>query len=169
MTDLNRAAIGFARGDREHARELLGGVEARLSGAGIVLDPDDAYEVGWLRAALHERRIGAINREGAPMYARLISFTDAGADKRDAGLEMIRGTVIPTLQGYDGFAGYVALWDADSSRAKAIILWDSKDAAETAEETLAERRKGMTQQVGISIESTELYEAPVVELAGARA
>src|SRR5207248_4946726 len=144
-------------------------VEATLTGAGIVLDPDDAYEVDWLRAGLHERRIGATNREGAPMHARLISFTDAGSEKREAGLEMIRGTVIPTLQGYDGFAGYVFLWDEDSNRAKAVILWDSKDAAEAAEETLAERRQRMTSQVGISIESTELYEAPVVELAGARA
>ena len=102
------------------------------------------------------------------MYARLISFSGAGPDRREPTLEMIRGTVIPMLQTYDGFAGYIGLYDEDRSRAKAIIPWDSKDAAESAEETLVERRQKMTSQVGITVESTELYEAPVVELASAR-
>jgi hypothetical protein len=102
------------------------------------------------------------------MYARVISFSGAAPDKREPALEMIRGTVVPMLQTYDGFAGYIALYDEENSRAKAIILWDSKDAAESAEETLVERRQKMTSQVGITVESAELYEAPVVELAGAR-
>lgn len=50
MTRLNRAALSFARGDHAGARELLRDVEARLAAAGIVLDPDDAYEVEWLRS-----------------------------------------------------------------------------------------------------------------------
>jgi len=102
------------------------------------------------------------------MYARVISFSDATEDKRDAAIEMIRGTVIPMLQSYDGFAGFLALYDTDGRSAKSIILWDSKENADTAAATLAERRKGMTAQVGITIESVDLYEAPVVELAGAR-
>jgi tetratricopeptide (TPR) repeat protein len=55
MTDLNRAAISFARGDVERARGLLHDVEAALSRAGIVLDPDDAYEVDWLQARLQRQ------------------------------------------------------------------------------------------------------------------
>jgi hypothetical protein len=102
------------------------------------------------------------------MYARLISFSGAEPEKREAAIEMIRGTVIPTLQGYDGFAGYLALYDQDNSRAKAVILWESKDAAEAAEETLAERRQKMTSQVGLTVEGADLYEATVVELQGAR-
>ena len=102
------------------------------------------------------------------MYARLISFSGADPEKREAAIEMIRGTVIPMLQSYDGFAGYIALYDADARRAKAIILWDSKEAAEVAEETLVERRAKMTAQVGLTVESADLYEATVVELAGVR-
>jgi hypothetical protein len=102
------------------------------------------------------------------MYARVIAFSGADPEKRDSAIEMIRGTVIPMLQSYDGFAGYVSLYDADASRAKAIILWDSKETADAAEETLAERRVKMVDQVGLTIESVNLYEAPVVELAGAR-
>jgi hypothetical protein len=101
------------------------------------------------------------------MYARLISFSGAEPEKRDSAIEMIRGTVIPMLHNYDGFAGYISLYDAENSRAKAIILWESREAADAAEETLAERRMKMVDQVGLTIESVSLYEAPVVELVGA--
>jgi tetratricopeptide (TPR) repeat protein len=56
MTSLNRAAISFARGDVARAHDLLRNVETTLGAAGIVLDPDDAYEVDWLRAGLYERQ-----------------------------------------------------------------------------------------------------------------
>ena len=101
------------------------------------------------------------------MYARLISFSGADPEKRESAIEMIRGTVIPMLQSYDGFAGYIALYDADARRAQAIILWDSQESADAAEETLAERRGKIVDQVGLTIDSVDLYEAPVVELAGA--
>jgi hypothetical protein len=102
------------------------------------------------------------------MYARVITFSGADSSKREPALEMIRGTVIPMLRTYDGFAGYINIYDEDNSRSQAIILWESKDAADAAEETLAERRKGMTAQVGITIESVDLYEVPVIELEGAK-
>ena len=102
------------------------------------------------------------------MYARLISFSDATPDRRESAMEMIRGTVIPMLRSYDGYAGYLSLYDEGNNRAKAIILWESQEAAEAAEETLVERRAKMTAEVGITVESADLYEAPVVELEGAR-
>lgn len=102
------------------------------------------------------------------MYARLISFSGADPEKRESAIEMIRGTVIPLLQTYDGFAGYIALYDQSNRQAKAIILWESREAADAAEETLEERRRKMVDQVGLTIDSVDLYEAPVVELAGAR-
>jgi hypothetical protein len=102
------------------------------------------------------------------MYARLISFSGADPERRQPAIDMIRGTVVPMLREYDGFAGYIGLYDEDNRRAKAIILWESKEAAESAEETLVERRAKMTQQVGITVESADLYEAPVVDVEGAR-
>jgi len=102
------------------------------------------------------------------MYARVIAFSGADSEKREAALEMIRGTVIPMLRNYDGYEGYLSLYDEANSRAKAIILWESREAADSAEETLVERRVKMTAQVGIQVESVNLYEAPVVELEGAR-
>src|SRR5215208_1634999 len=85
------------------------------------------------------------------MYARLISFSGADPERRESAIEMIRGTVIPLLQTYDGFAGYIALYDQGNRQAKAIILWESREAADAAEETLEERRRKMVDQVGLTI------------------
>ncbi|HET7758468.1 MAG TPA: hypothetical protein VFK62_00960 [Gaiellaceae bacterium] len=102
------------------------------------------------------------------MYARLITFSGAEPEKRDFAVETIKETVIPMLQTYDGFAGYLAFYDADNAKATGIILWDSKGAAEAAEETLAERRAEISGRIGLQVESVDLCEAPVVELVGAR-
>jgi hypothetical protein len=73
-------------------------------------------------------------------------------------------TVLPTLRQYDGFAGYIGLYNEENRRAKGVILWESKEAAEAAEETLADRRQQMAGGIGLSVESADLYEAPIVEL-----
>ena len=52
MTDLNNAALAFAHSERERTAELLARMSSRLDEAGIVLDPDDAFEVGWLQERL---------------------------------------------------------------------------------------------------------------------
>lgn len=102
------------------------------------------------------------------MYARLISFSGADPDKRENAIQIIRETVIPMLRQYDGFAGYLALLDSENRRARAILLWESKETAEAAEVELVERRKKLAASVGLTVESADLYEAPVVELEGAR-
>jgi hypothetical protein len=102
------------------------------------------------------------------MYARVVEFSGADSGKREAAEETMRGTVIPMLRNYDGYEGYIALYDEERSRAKAIILWETREAAESAEETLVERRAKLTAQVGITVESADLYEAPLVDIAGAR-
>jgi len=52
MADLNRAALALGRGDLDDARELLSKTEAALQAAAITLDPDDQFEVDWLRDQL---------------------------------------------------------------------------------------------------------------------
>jgi tetratricopeptide (TPR) repeat protein len=49
MTHLNHAALAYARGDRESTAELLGRTQSTLADADIVLDPDDDFDVKWLR------------------------------------------------------------------------------------------------------------------------
>ena len=98
------------------------------------------------------------------MHARLVSFSGADPEKREQAIQTIRETVIPTLREYDGFAGYIALYDKQNRRAKAVLLWESEDAAEAAEKELVERRRQMAEGIGLTVESADLYEAPVVEL-----
>jgi hypothetical protein len=102
------------------------------------------------------------------MYARLISFAGADPEKREDAIKTIRETVIPMLRGYDGFAGYVALYDAQNRRAKAVLLWETEENAESAEQELVERRRQLASGIGLTVESADLYEAPIVELEGAR-
>jgi hypothetical protein len=98
------------------------------------------------------------------MHARLVSFSGAEPGNREDAINTIRGTVIPMLRQYDGFAGYIALYDAENRRARAILLWESEDAAEEAEKELVERREKLAASVGLTVESADLYEVPVLEL-----
>ena len=102
------------------------------------------------------------------MYARLISFAGADPEKRDAAVQTIRETVVPMLRQYDGFAGYIALYDGQNRRAKAVLLWESEETAEAAEQELVERRRQLASSVGLTVESADLYEVPVLELETAR-
>ena len=102
------------------------------------------------------------------MYARLVSFSGADPAKRENAIQTIRETVIPMLRQYDGYAGYIALYDAQNQRARAVLLWESEEAAEAAEQELVERRKQLAGSVGLTVDSADLYEAPIVELEGAR-
>src|SRR6266545_3111192 len=99
------------------------------------------------------------------MYARLVSFSGADPEKREPAIQTIRETVIPMLRGCDGFAGYIALYDAQNRRAKAVLLWESEEAAE---QELVERRRQLASGIGLTVESADLYEAPVVEMEKAR-
>jgi hypothetical protein len=102
------------------------------------------------------------------MYARLISFSGADSEKRERAIQIIRETVIPMLRKYDGFAGYIALYDQENRRAKAVLLWESEETAEAAEQELVERRRRISGEIGLTVESADLYEAPVVEFETAR-
>ena len=62
----------------------------------------------------------------------------------------------------DGFPGYIRLCDEENRRAKGVMLWESQEAAEAAEETLAERRQQMAGGIGLAVDSADLYEAPIV-------
>ena len=98
------------------------------------------------------------------MYARLVSLSGAAPEKRENSIRTMQERVIPTLREYDGFVGYIGLYDEENARAKGLILWETKEAAEAAEETLVERRRQMAGGAGLTVESADLYEALVVEL-----
>ena len=99
------------------------------------------------------------------MYARLMSMSGALAENREQAVQTIRERVIPALSQQDGYAGYMALFDADNQRAKAVLFWESREAAEAAHAAMAEIRDQTISGLGMTLESADLYEAPVVEIA----
>ncbi|HZE19947.1 MAG TPA: hypothetical protein VE402_07480, partial [Candidatus Angelobacter sp.] len=52
MELLNGAALAFHRGHAEGMAGVVAEVESTLDRAGIALDPDDRFEVDWLRGRL---------------------------------------------------------------------------------------------------------------------
>ena len=98
------------------------------------------------------------------MYARLISMSDAAPEKREPAIQTINERVLPALRQRDGFAGYIGLYDEGNQRAKAILLWESQEAAEAAEVELAPLRAQTMSGLGLTVASADLYEAIVVEM-----
>jgi hypothetical protein len=98
------------------------------------------------------------------MLVRLISMSGASDEGRERAVQAIRERVIPTVSQHDGYGGYVALYDSESGRAKALLFWETREAADAAEAKLADFRTELVKGLGLTLESVELYDAPVVEL-----
>jgi heme-degrading monooxygenase HmoA len=104
------------------------------------------------------------------MYGRLVEIEGVDASKRDEVLGIIRERVIPSLKEIEGFAGFVSLFDGDSRRARSVVLWETRDAAEEGERQFKAKREEIVRGVGGTVRSADLYEAPIVEvLSGVRA
>ena len=69
------------------------------------------------------------------MYARLIEFSGAEESKREQILQTVQETVIPMLRTYDGFAGYIALYDPERSRSRSSSSGRREEAAVTRART----------------------------------
>lgn len=104
------------------------------------------------------------------MYGRLVEVEGVDPSKREEALGILRERIIPTLKEVDGFAGFISLVDEENRRARSIILWETREAAEEAERQIAPKREEVMRQIGATLRSADLYEAPIVEvLTGVRA
>lgn len=98
------------------------------------------------------------------MYGRLVEVEGVDPSKQDQVVGTIREKVIPSMKELDGFAGFISLVDAENSRARSVVLWETKEAAEEAERQFASRREEIVSGVGGTVRSADLYEAPIVEV-----
>ena len=104
------------------------------------------------------------------MYGRLVEVEGIDASKRDEILGMIRERIIPGLKEIDGFAGFISLTDPENSRARSVVLWETKEGADEAERLFKAKREEMVSGAGGTVRSADLYDAPIVEvLAGVNA
>ena len=164
--DRPRGAAGRASAAR--GREANGLAVRRRRKARVAVIPPDAID----ESAMTElaARTSASKRKSRRNHVRKAHFVlrrrSGEAGKRDPDDPRDRDPdAAPATTGY---GGYISLYDEAKGQAKAIVLWDSKETADANEAELAERRKQLTAGIGLTIESIELYEAPVVELEGAR-
>ena len=98
------------------------------------------------------------------MYGRLVEVDGLDASKRDEVLAILRGRIIPALKERDGFAGFISLVDDESGRARSVILWETREAAEEAEREFGPKREQIVGEHGGTVRSAELYDAPIVEV-----
>jgi hypothetical protein len=104
------------------------------------------------------------------MYGRLVEIEGVDPAKREEVLGNIRGRIIPGLKEIDGFAGFISLIDEDNRRARSVVLWETKESADEAERQFGQKREEMVRELGGTVRSADLYEAPIVEVhAGVRA
>ena len=104
------------------------------------------------------------------MYGRLVELEGVDPSKREEVLGIIRERIIPGLKEIEGFAGFISLVDEDNRRARSVVLWETKEGAEEAERQWAATRAEIVRGMGGTVQSADLYEAPLVEiLAGVRA
>ena len=104
------------------------------------------------------------------MYGRLIEIEGVDPSKREEVLGVIRETVIPALKELDGYAGFISLVDEQNRRARSVVLWETKENADEAERQFGPRREEIVRGVGGTVQSADLYEAPIVEVdSGVRA
>ena len=98
------------------------------------------------------------------MYARLVSFSGVNPEKREEATATIREWVIPTLRGFDGFAGYIGLYDEDGGRAKGILSGRARRRRRRQSPSSPRCAARSRSSMGLTLESADLYEAPIVEL-----
>jgi hypothetical protein len=104
------------------------------------------------------------------MYGRLVEIEGLDGSRRDEIMATIREQVIPSMKEAGGFAGFIALVDEPTGRARNIVLWETRETADEFERQWASRRDEIVRGFGGTVRSTELYEAPLVEVkAGAHA
>jgi hypothetical protein len=104
------------------------------------------------------------------MYGRLVEVDGVDPSRREEILGIMRELIIPGLKEIDGFAGFISLVDEESRRARTVILWETREAADEAERRFGPKREELVREMGGTIRSADVYEAAIVEvLAGARA
>ena len=104
------------------------------------------------------------------MYGRLVEIDGIDPSHREEILGILRERIIPGLKEFDGFAGFISLVDEETRRARNVVLFETKEAADEAERTYASIREEIVTGMGGTVRSAELFEAALVEvLAGVHA
>lgn len=96
------------------------------------------------------------------MYARVTTLQGA-PDSVDAGLDDVKGNILPALRQVPGSAGMIAMADRATGKTIGITLWESEEAM-TASEEAANTMRGSVAEAGNSqIATLERFEIALDE------
>jgi hypothetical protein len=85
------------------------------------------------------------------MHARL-TLVKGSPDRVDAGVEMARSEVLPTLQGCDGYKGFTVGVDRTSGTVFGLSFFDSEETLRASDDVVREKREATAQTAGGSPE-----------------
>jgi len=68
------------------------------------------------------------------------------------------------LRDYDGYRGLMIFTKEDAQRSIVVTLWDTPEDEERARVSRAAMRDQIAAQVGMTVESFEVYEVPVCDV-----
>ena|SRR5215210_3853457 len=81
------------------------------------------------------------------MHARLTQI-QGSPDQLDAGIEMARSQVLPTLQGMDGYKGFTVGVDRSSGAIFGVSFFDSAETLQASDEAIRAARESTAQAAG---------------------
>ena len=97
------------------------------------------------------------------MFARVTTL-EGPPEQIDEALRHVRERVLPRIQQYDGYNGFITLGDRRAGRILGISLWRSEQALRSTEEEANRLRRETAEAVGQAIASVESYDVPFLEL-----
>ena len=85
------------------------------------------------------------------MHARL-TLVKGSPEQVEAGIEMARSEVLPTLQGCDGYKGFTAGVDRSSGTIFGLSFFDSAESVHASDDVIRATREATAQAAGGSPE-----------------
>ena len=96
------------------------------------------------------------------MFARVTRFSGS-PEQIDAGLRIFREQAVPWLVEASGFRGFVALVAPDRGQSLGITFWTTEAAAADAVSSGGALRDLVTEHVGTTMESLEVFQVAVAD------
>jgi len=97
------------------------------------------------------------------MFARVTTL-EGPPEQIDQALRHVRERVLPRIQQYEGYNGFIVLGDRRAGRVLGVSLWGSEQALRSTEEEANRLRRETSEAVGQAIAGVESYEVPLLEL-----
>jgi heme-degrading monooxygenase HmoA len=142
--DAMRAAADKAKELRSQAAERFGGDVQKI----------EEWEIGVLHRD-HQSRDGACVRA---------TWIKVPPDQADRAIEFYKDSVLPSLEGLEGFCSSSLLMDRSSGRAVSSTTFDSRDAMERNREQARELRNQRTRELGADVVDVGEFELALAHL-----